>query len=426
MYNKFLIILVAIALLLAGGAMSRAATVDELRAEIARKNAELALIQKEIEQFESQIATTAAEAATLKKALAALELAKKKLLAEIRATEKKISIATTNIVKLDREITNKTKRLELSAAALGKSMRNANDLESRNLIELLLSNSTFSDIWEDIDNMRTMEETLRLHIIEVRETRTSLQSDKTEKEKEKQGLVALKNGLSDQQKLVQSNAAQKSRVLAETKSKESEYKKLLADRLAKKNQLEREIFDFESRLKVEIDPTRLPSVGTGVLSWPLDRIRITQYFGMTAFATKNPQVYNGNGHNGVDFSASPGTPVKAALGGRVVDSGDTDTACYGVSYGKWVLVEHANGLSTLYAHLDLVKAAPGEWVETGQVVGYSGNTGYSTGPHLHFAVFASQAVHVSGPTEYRSRVCGTYLKLPVSPPAGYLNPLSYL
>ncbi|MDP3958132.1 MAG: hypothetical protein Q8Q36_01545, partial [bacterium] len=337
MHKNFFTILLLGALLIAGGTLSHAATVDELRAEIASKNAELAQIEKEIEQFESQIATTAAEAATLKKALAELELAKKKLLAEIKATEKKISIANTTIKKLDGEIVDKTKRLELSLAALGKSMRNANDLESQNLVELMLANKSVSGVWEDIDNLRTMGETLRLHILEVRGVRAELEGDKAEKEKEKKSLLALKSGLSDQQKLVQSNAAQKSKVLAETKSKESEYKKLLADRLEKKNRLEREIFDFESRLQVEIDPSRLPKVGTGVLSWPLDKIKITQYFGFTAFATKNPQIYNGNGHNGVDFAASPGTRVMAALSGRVVDTGNTDTACYGVSYGKWVL-----------------------------------------------------------------------------------------
>ncbi|MEK7614182.1 MAG: M23 family metallopeptidase, partial [Patescibacteria group bacterium] len=108
------------------------------------------------------------------------------------------------------------------------------------------------------------------------------------------------------------------------------------------------------------------------------------------------------------------------------DTGNTDNQCYGVSYGKWVLVRHTNGLSTLYAHLSLIKVSPGEAVQKGDILGYSGNTGYSTGPHLHFAVFASQAVHVSGPTEYKSRICGTYLKIPVAPKSGYLNPLSYL
>ncbi|MFA4890076.1 MAG: peptidoglycan DD-metalloendopeptidase family protein [Candidatus Paceibacterota bacterium] len=74
------------------------------------------------------------------------------------------------------------------------------------------------------------------------------------------------------------------------------------------------------------------------------KIFITQYFGNTAFATANPQVYNGAGHNGIDFRAAVGAPIKAAKDGVVKGVGDTDKNCNGVSYGKWVLIEHPNNL----------------------------------------------------------------------------------
>ena len=87
-------------------------------------------------------------------------------------------------------------------------------------------------------------------------------------------------------------------------------------------------------------------------------------------------------------------------------------------------MEHDNNLSTLYAHLSLIRVDAGDAVQAGDLLGYSGNTGYSTGPHLHFAVFASKAVRVT--SEYKSKICGTLLTLPLSPKNGYLNPLSYL
>ena len=174
---------------------------------------------------------------------------------------------------------------------------------------------------------------------------------------------------------------------------------------------------------MEIDPTSLPKTGKGVLRWPLSTVKITQYFGNTPFASANPQVYNGGGHNGIDLRAAPGTPVKSAASGTVVGTGDTDKQCRGVSYGRWVLIRHNNGLSTLYAHLSLISVSGGMEIQTGDLVGYSGNTGYSTGPHLHFAVYATQAVQIMNK---RSRVCGTNLTLPVSSTNGYLNPLSYL
>ena len=120
--------------------------------------------------------------------------------------------------------------------------------------------------------------------------------------------------------------------------------------------------------------------------------------------------------------ASIGTPIKSAQTGIVTDTGNTDTYCDGVSYGKWILIKGDNNLSTLYAHLSLIKVSPGETMQAGQIIGYSGDTGYSTGPHLHFTIFATQAITMG----YQSKVCGIWMKMPVSPYNGYLNPLSYL
>ncbi len=420
------VIAIIIGFLLLSASFVSAATIDDLKASIAQKNAELEQIQKEIDAYQKQIDETGKAADSLKKAIAQLTNIKNKLLSDIRATQKKIDIANVNIKKLSTDIDDKKKRLQRSLAALGASLRSVNDLEENSLVEILLSNQKFSDVWDDIDNLGTVQKNLKEHIEEVGEIKKDLEADKAKTEAEKKKLVNLKTGLSDQQKIVQNNQKEKDWLLKETKNKEAEYQRMLGERLEKKLELEQEILEFESKINLTVDVSKLPRVGSGVLSWPLNKIKITQYFGNTPFASKNPQVYNGGGHNGVDFRASVGTPVKAALSGRVVDTGNTDTACYGVSYGKWVLIEHGNGLSTLYAHLDLIKAGPGDNVSTGDVIGYSGNTGYTTGPHLHFTVFAAQAVRVSGPSEYRSKTCGTYLKLPISPRGGYLNPLSYL
>jgi murein DD-endopeptidase MepM/ murein hydrolase activator NlpD len=239
----------------------------------------------------------------------------------------------------------------------------------------------------------------------------------------KSNLLALEDRLADRKYLNESSKKKKDSLLAETKKKEEIYKKNLAERMAKREALEKEIRAFEEQLRVEIDPDSLPRSGSGVLAWPLDKIKITQNFGNTPFATKNPQVYNGKGHNGVDFRAAVGDLVKSARSGKVVGVGDTDKQCRGVSYGKWILIEHNNNLSTLYAHLSLIKVSTGDSIKQGQVIAYSGDTGYVTGPHLHFTVFASKAVKVS---QIKSKVCGTMMRLPTASYNGYLNPLSYL
>lgn len=116
----------------------------------------------------------------------------------------------------------------------------------------------------------------------------------------------------------------------------------------------------------------------------------------------------------------------AVLAGNVRATGNTDAykGCY--SYGKWILIEHVNGLTTLYAHLSEISVNAGEAVATGEVIGYSGNTGYSTGPHLHFTTYASDAVQVVKLGEVKKQTNCAQASVPVSSWSGYLNPLDYL
>ena len=132
--------------------------------------------------------------------------------------------------------------------------------------------------------------------------------------------------------------------------------------------------------------------------------------------------YRGQGHNGVDLRAALGTPVFAGAEGTVRATGDTDLACRRASYGRWVLLDHPNNLSTLYAHLSLIKIRAGEVVNRGELIGYSGRTGYATGPHLHISVFARRAVEV---IQFPSRTCRRTMTIPRSPFPGYLNPLDF-
>lgn len=399
---------------------------DSLKQQIEDKNTEIQKIQEEIDLYTKQITETGKEASTLKGLIKTLENTKAKLTADLKLTEKKIQTSALNIVQLGITIDEKKTLINQGLSALGNSIRVINDIEKQSFIELILGNENIYDAWSAVESLGQFEGGIYDQLADLKVLKKQLEGSKTQTEKEKTKLTSLKSQLSDQQRIVEQNKVEKNKLLTDTKNKESEYKKILADRLAKKDELEKEILDFESQLKISIDPSLLPKAGTGVLSWPLAQIRITQYFGNTSFATKNPQVYNGMGHNGVDLAASPGTRVFAAKEGTVVDTGNTDDQCYGVSYGKWVLIRHQNNLSTLYAHLSLIKVGAGDVVQKGDVIGYSGNTGYSTGPHLHFTVYASQAVHVSGPAEYKSKICKTFMKLPLSPKSGYLNPLSYL
>lgn len=90
-----------------------------------------------------------------------------------------------------------------------------------------------------------------------------------------------------------------------------------------------------------------------------------------------------HGYNGIDFGARVGAPVRASAGGKVLVS---RTSGWNGGYGNYIVVEHPNGTQTLYAHLSANIVYAGQQVAQGQVIGNVGNTGRSTGPHLHFEV----------------------------------------
>lgn len=402
-----------------------AETADELQANINLLSSKIQALDKEISEFNKKINQTQGEAKTLKQALANLELRRSALTKEIDLSLLKIKETQGKISDTQGKIVVTETILQRNKRALSEALRLLVTEEQAlpPLINALSTGSHLSDTLDAAKRGADVSDAINQKVRELDDTKTTLATQKATYESSKEKLLNLNNALNDQKQLIEVTAKDKNDLLVKTKNKESEYQKLLSDKKIKKESLESEMSDVESRLKVIVDITKLPKYGKGVLKYPLAKPVITQYFGNTAFASGK---YNGAGHNGIDFGAKIGTPILAADDGTVIGTGNTDAACVGVSYGKWVLIRHTNGLTTLYGHLSVIQVVVGQTVTSGQKIALSGNTGYATGPHLHFTVYASDAVHVTGPTEYKSKVCGTYLIMPISPKDGYLNPIPYL
>ena len=95
----------------------------------------------------------------------------------------------------------------------------------------------------------------------------------------------------------------------------------------------------------------------------------------------HPITGNYSFHNGVDLAAGQGTPIYATKSGVV------STATYNYAYGYYVVINHLDGYSSLYGHMTHYTVSEGESVDRGEIIGYVGSTGYSTGPHLHFTIY---------------------------------------
>jgi murein DD-endopeptidase MepM/ murein hydrolase activator NlpD len=402
---------------------SRADTIDQIQKQIEKRNQDIANLEKEIKSYQNQIDDLGQQANSLKSAIKSLDLTRKKFEADIKITENKIENKNYEISNLNSQIHSKEDDISDDKRIIDNVFKEIYKTDNNSLIEKVLSNNSIAETLSSMEKLNSLQGRLYDRINTLNNIKLDLEANKKASEKAKNDLITLKNELNNQRDLVKSATNEKNQLLNETKQSEAEYQRILANKQELKQSIEKEILDFESQLKIMIDTSKLPKTGSGVLSWPLDAVTITQYFGNTDFATANAQVYNGKGHNGIDLRASVGTPVKSALLGTVVGVGNTGTVrtCY--SYGKWVLIQHPNGLSTLYAHLSLQSVSEGQSVSTGQIIGYSGNTGYTTGPHLHFGVYASQGIEVVKLTN--SRNCRG-VRLPVADFKAYLNPLSYL
>ena len=400
-----------------------AQTTVDIKQQIDQRNQDIANLEKEIAGYQAQINTLDTQANSLYSTIKSLQLTQKKLADNIKVTENKIAEQNLEIVDLSVKIVKHTDNISDDKKIIINTFNVIQERDDISIFDILLGSKSISQVISSLDELGVLQSDISSHINDLSKAKAGFESTKTSKEQARANLVALNKQLNDQKAVVVSTATAENKLLKDTKQSEIQYQAILAEKARLKDSFENELLNLQSQLKNNVDPNKLPSTGSGVLSWPLDSITITQYFGNTSFSTANPQIYNGKGHTGVDFRAAIGTPVKAALTGVVSGIGNTDlvSGCY--SFGKWVMIKHNNGLSTLYAHLSVQSVAVGSAVTTGQIIGYSGNTGYTTGPHLHFGVYATQGV-VIGPL-INSKNCHNAI-IPVAPFEAYLNPLSYL
>lgn len=186
--------------------------------------------------------------------------------------------------------------------------------------------------------------------------------------------------------LAQAEAAQR-QVKAMYDQRIAGYEQEARQLAAEDAEMQRIILDAEARARAQAEAQRKTNevlsggrasnapgqisaaVAPGGCIWPLPGGRVSQEFG------------GPNGHPGIDIFAPHGTPIYAAKAGEVIFAGWNNGG-----YGNLVLVDHGGGVVTAYAHQSQVAVSVGQTVSQGQLLGYEGSTGYSTGPHLHFEV----------------------------------------
>ena len=370
-------------------------------------------MEQEIAAYQTQLNGLEQQKSSLSKSLKELDITKKKLNADISITQNKIDKTNLKIQSLSSDINSKENSIGNNIDSIKLGIKNINEFEQAGIVETILSDNDFSVIWNDIDSMIAVRERIRADIVELKQMKGALEDTRKVTIDAKNELTKLKSQLSDQQKIVVQNTNEKNKLLTQTKNNEANYQKLLKDRIAQRDAFEKELQDYEAQLQLILDPSQIPK--GRLLSWPLDSIYVTSPYA--------PRW--GGFHRGTDFRAAVGTPVKAMAEGTVRGIGDTDICCPGASFGKWIFIEYNNGLSSAYGHLSLISVREGQKVGRGEVVGYSGNTGSSTGPHLHVSLYVSSGVQVDS-FESRAYPGKTLVQPRVSAINAHLDPMLYL
>lgn len=426
--------------LLLSATVALADTGDDIKARIEVQQQKIQALEKEIAQYEAKLLEIGNNKSTLTSEITRIDTSRKKIGADIKVTQDKVTEANLEIDRLSKEIVTKGSKIEQGKKGIQSALKSLSKTDDVTLIEQFYAADGIIGFWRDTDTLVKLQTTLHdtalalaLQKAELTDTRESVADKKTQ-------LSSLAMQLKGQKTILDQNRSEQAQLLDQTKQSEAAYQKLLKEKQAARIQFEQELNQFESQLQYSLDPTRLPTAGRGVLSWPVDEsfmsrclarqstfknlFCITQYYGHTEFAKSG--AYNGSQHNGIDISTPVGTKIVAAASGTVVATGNTDLykGCY--SYGKWVLVKHTTGLSTLYAHLSYVAVGQGDAVPIGGMLGYSGKTGYATGPHLHFTLFASDGVKLVKLGDIKAKTNCANATIPVAPTSAYLDPMTYL
>lgn len=403
--------------LLHTGPTVQAQTREELLEKVDDTNGQIKKLQDEIKKLESQLTTTSAQKATLQTAVRGLDLQIQKLQKSLSLTQSQINQKDKDIRTLGNNIATTEDKIETSQGQVAVTLRELDRLGEDAMVTSLLSGASLAAFFDETLTIATVRDELQNHIDDLSALRTNLSSSKKTAEQKRQELAALKNNLDDQKQGVSATRSTQNDLLTQTKNKESEYQALIAQKKAEQQAFEAQLVELARGLG-SADTTSAPAAKRGTIGWPLDSVRVTQHFGNTTFAASG--AYNGQGHNGVDFGGAIGTPVKAVLGG-VVQEVNQGAVKY-CQYGKWVLVKHPNGLTSLYAHLSGISVSKGQAVTAGQTVGLLGDTGYATGPHLHLTLYVSSAV------TFKNYTCnsGAVAYIPIAPLNAYLNPYLYL
>jgi len=385
-----------------------AGEIDDLKSEIDERAKEIQELKQKEGEYQVAVGHAHEQADTLEEVVTDFNRQIRGVENDIYIKHREIASTNLKIRQKELEILTHEATIERTKDYIAATLREIYENDGEQVSELIFKYENFSEFFNQVEYRHLLQEELKIQLEEIRKLKQRVVGDREVLGNQRDESEKLKDDLEARNIILDSQRDQKKNLLTQTRNEEWRYKELLKDTRGKQEAIQREIFELEDKLRQVIDAASIPVPRPGVLEWPAEGI-LSQGYGCTAFARTSP-AYPTCFHNGIDIAAKYGTIVVATRAGRVVA---IETAPY--AYGKWIAIEHDNGLITMYAHLSLQSVAVGREVDEGEVIGYMGSTGYSTGSHLHFTVYTANSFSTKP-----SKIAGT---LPIG---ASINPFDYL
>lgn len=290
---------------------------------------------------------------------------------EIRYTDDRIAYLKHNIEEVEGEIKVSEENLAEKSDTLAKRLvfiyEKGGDVS---YLEVLLAAADIKDFLTRYDLLNMIVEQDVELIKSINKEKKELSLKKCDLEIKQQELMNIQAGQIDQKETLDCQKEEKQKLLGSVRQE----KKALEQAL---NELEQESRQLEAIIRQYQSGNTGSQAGTGTYTWPTPGYtHITSSYGMRFHPILNERRM----HTGMDIGAPMGATIVAADSGTVIFAG------WMSGYGQVIIVDHNNGLSTLYAHQSSFLVGKGTNVTKGQAIGKVGSTGWSTGPHLHFEV----------------------------------------
>jgi murein DD-endopeptidase MepM/ murein hydrolase activator NlpD len=297
--------------------------------------------------------------------------------AEVQGVRQNISVIQNKISVLEKEISEKKqiiaeneKLIEENKKAIYTALNLSYKMSEISPVELLFSGQDINSSADKVAYISYIAGANKNLLDELTEKTKILKQQKEELIESEKNLSAFLAEKRQEESVLKQEVELKNQLLATLKQKKLEY-------LTQKSILEQEIKNEQKKIEELIrQANNGKMILKGGLIWPV-RGPITSPFGWRT----NPIWHAREFHPGIDIAVATGTPVKVAAAGMVSYAG------WLTGYGNVVIIYHGSDVSTLYAHLKKYVVRKGQLVKQGQIIAYSDNTGWSTGPHLHFGVY---------------------------------------